>query len=242
MTGLNQKREGYRPEPEKKHVVSERASLAIGHILENTVKFGTGSMADRNVKLSSSENNQSPDEDSLSVPLLGKTGTANRYTNASFLGYLPSLSGEGEAFRIPGGYAVGVYVGYDDNKPMRKGTTRITGAAGALPAWIDIVNSLIRKNNYAADLDPVDLSFYGLILKRDDIGQVNIGIETEVGGITRDPVKKIDEVNRYQPSIMTFGSIGAQDTFKTAQEYAPFWMLESKGRQFKAGKKISQEL
>lgn len=219
----------YRPEAEKRTVVSPKTALAIGHVLENTVKFGTGKYADKHVKLTSvGASGSDPEEFSLSVPLLGKTGTANRYTNASFFGYLPSLNNDGHSFLIPGGYSVGVYVGYDDNKVMRKGTTRITGSAGALPAWVDIVNSLIKENNYGASLDPVDLSFYGLILKRDPIGQVNLGVSAEAGGILVNPPKKIDEVSRYQPSIMTFGTIEQDTGFEAEQEYAPFWMFDDK--------------
>ncbi len=219
----------YRPEVEKRTVVSPKTSLAIGHVLENTVKFGTGKYADKHVKLTSVGASGSDSEEfSLSVPLLGKTGTANRYTNASFFGYLPSLNNDGHSFLIPGGYSVGVYVGYDDNKVMRKGTTRITGSAGALPAWVDIVNSLIKENRYGASLDPVDLSFYGLILKRDPIGQVNLGVSAEAGGILANPPKKIDEVSRYQPSIMTFGTIEQETGFEAEQEYAPFWMFGDK--------------
>jgi membrane peptidoglycan carboxypeptidase len=218
----------YQPEPETRTVISDKASLAIGHILENTVKFGTGRYADKHVKLThDSETGDDSDSFSLSVPLLGKTGTANRYTNASFFGFLPVLNSDGHSFTTASGYAVGVYVGYDDNKAMRKGTTRITGAAGALPAWVDIVNSLISENDFAAGLDPVDLSFYGLILKRKDIGQQNIEVSPDAGGIIKEPATKIDEISRYQPTIMTFGSMSEEEAgFKTTQEYAPFWLLD----------------
>jgi penicillin-binding protein 1A len=217
----------YRPEPEERTVVSPKTALVIGHVLENTVKYGTGRYADKHVKLTSDDAlaNDSG-ELSLSVPLFGKTGTANRYTNASFFGYLPALNNDGHSFIIPGGYSVGVYVGYDDNKAMRKGSTRITGSAGALPAWVDIVNSLIRENGYGASLDPVDLSFYGLSLKRDQIGQLNLGVSADAGGVIFDPPRMIDEASRYQPSIMTFGSIDQDNGFKAGQEYAPFWLLD----------------
>ncbi len=217
----------YRPEPETKTVVSEKTSLAIGHVLENTVKFGTGSYADKHVKLRNDGLSGSvSDESTLSVPLLGKTGTANNYTNGSFFGFLPSLDSDGHSFLIPGGYSVGVYVGYDDNKSMRRRTTRITGSAGALPAWVDIVNALIKENGYAEGLDPVDLSFYGLILRREAVGQLNLGVSAEAGGIIANPLRKIDEVNRYQPSIMTFGTIEGND-FKPDREYAPFWSFDA---------------
>ena len=35
-----------------------------------------------------------------------------------------------------GAWAVGAYVGYDDNRPMTNKRIRLAGASGALPAWI----------------------------------------------------------------------------------------------------------
>jgi hypothetical protein len=160
----------YRPEGEARRAVSTKTSLVLGHILENTVKFGTGRYADREVKLQGPEESAGMfDELSLSIPLLGKTGTANRYTNASFFGYLPAPKEDGTGMVIDNGFGVGVYVGYDDNQPMRSGSTRITGAAGALPAWTTIVKAIIKSQEFERALDPVDLSFYGLAIERKDI-------------------------------------------------------------------------
>jgi len=213
----------FRPEPQIKRVVAPKTTLAVGHILENTVKFGTGRYADQHVKLNSDIKGSGIEEISVSVPLLGKTGTANRYTNASFFGFLPSLNSLGNGAVIPGGYAVGVYVGYDDNKVMRQKTTRITGSAGALPAWTDIVNAILQERGYSSNLDPVDLSFYGLVLHWPDMGQVNLAAVPDKGGSLDYPLRRIDPLNRYQPSIMTFGSTETADLFKPARDYAPFW-------------------
>ncbi len=59
----------------------------------------------------------------LPDPLAGKTGTTNGYTDAWFIGFSPE-------------YTVGVWVGYDD--PSRSLGAGATGAAVALPIWIDI--------------------------------------------------------------------------------------------------------
>ncbi len=59
----------------------------------------------------------------LPDPLAGKTGTTNGYTDAWFIGFAPE-------------YTVGVWVGYDD--PSRSLGGGATGAAVALPIWIDI--------------------------------------------------------------------------------------------------------
>ena len=215
----------YRPEPETRRAVSTKTSLVLGHILENTVKFGTGRYADREVKLKGpEESDEVLDELSLSIPLLGKTGTANRYTNASFFGYLPAPNGEGSAMVIDDGFGVGVYVGYDDNQPMRRGTTRITGAAGALPTWTAIVRAIVTSREYDQALDPVDLSFYGLAIERKDLGQKNFLALKDYGGQLQRPLQEADPIDRYMPSIMTFGAANEEKGFSPARSFAPFWL------------------
>jgi penicillin-binding protein 1A len=59
----------------------------------------------------------------LPDPLAGKTGTTNGYTDAWFIGFSPE-------------YTIGVWIGYDD--PSRSLGPGATGAAVALPIWIDI--------------------------------------------------------------------------------------------------------
>ncbi len=214
----------FRPQRSSRFLVDQKTSLSLGHILENTIKFGTGRYADRQVKLTDT-GDEIIDEMELSVPLLGKTGTANRYTNASFLGYLPGIGDNGNGLTLEDGWSVGVYVGYDDNKPMRRGSTRVTGSLGALPAWTAIVADIVDQHGYAVDLDPVDLSFYGLTIKRPDLGQKNLAIDAEQGGIPSVPLRLVDPLDRYQPAIMTFGSIGAEQGFQPQRTVAPFWSL-----------------
>jgi penicillin-binding protein 1A len=214
----------YRPEPTRKRTLTSTTSLEVGHILENTVKFGTGRQADREVTLSPDGLDADPDDTGLSVPLLGKTGTANRYTNASFFGYLPAVHPDGNGLVLADGFAVGVYTGYDDNKPMRRRTTRVTGSLGALPAWIGIVNAIIAEENYVATLDPVDLTFYGLAIDRADPDLVNLAIVPENGGILAQPPRLIDPLNRYQPSIMTIAQNPADD--QNTRLFSPYWEHE----------------
>jgi len=56
---------------------------------------------------------------SLQWPLGGKTGTTNDFTDAWFIGFDPNIT-------------VGVWVGYDDKKPLGPAET---GAQAALPIW-----------------------------------------------------------------------------------------------------------
>jgi membrane peptidoglycan carboxypeptidase len=129
---------------------------------------------------------------------------------------------------IDGGYAVGVYVGYDDNKEMRQKTTRITGSVGALPAWTNIINAILKQKEYVSGIDPVDLSFYGLGLNRLPIGQFNLEVAENEGGVFISPINKIDPLDRYHPSIMTFGNKEQGKMFDPSRMYAPFW--QNQGR------------
>jgi penicillin-binding protein 1A len=66
---------------------------------------------------------------SLDWPLAGKTGTMDEYTDAWFVGFDPNIT-------------VGVWVGYDEKKPLGHGET---GAVAALPIWIDFMRGYIEK-------------------------------------------------------------------------------------------------
>jgi membrane carboxypeptidase/penicillin-binding protein len=59
----------------------------------------------------------------LSVPAAGKTGTTDDYTDAWFVGYVPNL-------------VTGVWVGFDRKQKIGPG---MTGAAAALPIWVDVM-------------------------------------------------------------------------------------------------------
>lgn len=73
---------------------------------------------------------------SLNWPLAGKTGTMDEYTDAWFIGFDPNIT-------------VGVWVGYDEKRPLGPNET---GAAAALPIWMDFMRSYIDK--YGDRKDP----------------------------------------------------------------------------------------
>lgn len=223
----------FQPKPVKKRVVDAKSSLAIGSVLENVVKFGTGRGAGREVKLldDGQGNSAKIAKMNLPVPLLGKTGTANRYTNASFFGYLPGITENGSAMTLRDGYAIGVYVGFDNNDPMRRNSSRISGAVGALPTWSEIANNLLQEQHYSSRLDPVDISFYGLGIKRDDLGQVNVGVDPEQGGKVIEPVVQVSGKARSQPSILTFGTTSDTGRFVLERNFLPFWQTTAVGEQ-----------
>ena len=64
----------------------------------------------------------------LNWPLAGKTGTVDDYTDAWFIGFDPNIT-------------VGVWVGYDEKKPIGYGET---GGVTALPIWMDVMREYIE--------------------------------------------------------------------------------------------------
>ena len=113
---------------------------------------------------------------------------------------------------------------------MRKKSTRISGSAGALPSWIDIVNVLMIEKGYASSLDPVDLSFNGLILKRDELGQLNVAVDPERGGIIKEPLEQVSVLSRYKPSIVTFGKKSQDGRLDPMRYFQPFWKVAEKNQ------------
>ncbi len=130
----------YRAEPEPAEVTNPRVGDMTADILRNVVQYGTGRAAKGAVEVAGAD-----------VPLGGKTGTTNDFRNAAFLGFLPGPQGRG--YRAAAGHAVGVYVGYDDNRSMSVGNLRVSGATGALPPWIATVQGIQRF----ADAEPSGL-------------------------------------------------------------------------------------
>ncbi|WP_297889553.1 PBP1A family penicillin-binding protein [Sulfurihydrogenibium sp.] len=105
----------YQQEPKCEEVLPKPESAVMVDLLRAVVLEGTA------VKASS-----------MSVPVAGKTGTTNDYSDAWFAGFDPDLT-------------TVVWVGYDKRKTIGKG---ITGAEGALPLWIDIMTYANRSGTY----------------------------------------------------------------------------------------------
>ncbi|HEX7840520.1 MAG TPA: PBP1A family penicillin-binding protein [Kofleriaceae bacterium] len=61
----------------------------------------------------------------LKIPIAGKTGTSNDAKDTWFLGLTP-------------GYAIGVWIGFDDNRPMG----HETGGAAAVPVYVEIMKQM----------------------------------------------------------------------------------------------------
>lgn len=99
-------------------VMTADEAYVVTSMLKSVVEEGTGMQARR-----------------LQRPLAGKTGTSNDARDAWFVGYSPTI-------------VAGVWVGYDDHRPLGKGEN---GSRSALPIWIDVMA--------AADKTPPNVDF-----------------------------------------------------------------------------------
>ena len=144
----------YRPAPRK--VLTGRVSRLVTEILGKVMEFGTGKRANGAVRLMLNEDGE---EIGVSIPGFGKTGTSNRFTNSSFVGFIPGFNKRSGKLDNQKGYVIAAYVGYDDNRPMKGKQITIYGASGALPLWIDTANAIVNTDDYKKDLQPADLAF-----------------------------------------------------------------------------------
>lgn len=95
---------------ERPQIVDPRAAYQMVSIMEGVVQRGTAT------RLAS-----------LNRPLAGKTGTTNDSKDTWFIGFTPDL-------------VVGVYIGYDDPKPMGKGET---GSSVSAPVFKDFMEQAL---------------------------------------------------------------------------------------------------
>lgn len=143
-------------EEQSHQLIDSFYSAPMLSVLRGTVTNGTARAANRTVVLRS----QKPEEDavlekaSLRIPSFGKTGTTNDYVNATYVGFLPYPEDSGTKVLTPeNAYTIAAYVGYDTNEPMRRRGFKVAGGTGALPAWIEIAQSLIREKKYSEKIE-----------------------------------------------------------------------------------------
>jgi membrane peptidoglycan carboxypeptidase len=222
----------YIPERKKKRVIDTSTNLMVSDILRNIVKFGTGRYADKNVRLHSfdPEIEQQLQQFNMPVPLMGKTGTANHYTNSTFAGVVPGLHKKQNGFTTENGYTVVAYVGFDTNDPMVRHTTHITGSSGALPVWTRMANAILLTKDYGNQLDLVDLAFSvdpltgktGLRLIHQDLGQKNIPVDPDNGLPLNTQLDNVSP-RESKATSLTFGTLLPSGELAPDRTFQPFW-------------------
>lgn len=101
--------------PEVKDVISSRTARLLTSMLEEVVQHGTAIAASK-----------------LKLPVAGKTGTTNDFTDAWFVGFSPTLT-------------TGVWIGYDEKKSLG---AKETGARAALPVWVDFMSNALAGKDH----------------------------------------------------------------------------------------------
>jgi penicillin-binding protein 1A len=96
------------PVPRGEQVLRPEVAYVVTDMMRSVVEDGTASLAR-----------------SLKVPVAGKTGTSNDSKDTWFLGLTPD-------------YAIGVWIGYDDNRSMG----REAGGKTAVPVYVEIMKQL----------------------------------------------------------------------------------------------------
>jgi len=224
----------YKPEPEKRKIFSDQTRLMVGDILQNVIRFGTGQYARNNVILQSKdkEENKQLAQLDLHVPLFGKTGTANRFINSAFAGYIPEVESDGTGLDIHNGYVVAAYVGFDDNTPMVHNSTHITGASGALPLWSRFANSLMLEKKYSSRLDLIDITFAAIAINgrtsvpfiTPDLGQTEVEVKRDNGLLkTRGAHLSGPGSPTATASVLTFGKTTNNGEFAPSRTFSPYW-------------------
>ncbi len=137
--------------PEK--VISERTRFGIEAILASVVKGGTGQQIGRELKVPMGDKGTAE----LPLPAYGKTGTTNDYRNGAFLGFIAAPKGQNKGFDSQSGYAIGNYVGFDDNVSMLRHGFKGTGSAVAIPAWIAEARAIAEIDAFSDHIDLLDL-------------------------------------------------------------------------------------
>ncbi|MBU1384192.1 MAG: penicillin-binding protein 1A [Alphaproteobacteria bacterium] len=104
--------ESPRLEPRGTQVIDPITAYQISSMLEGVVQRGTGASAR-----------------GLGRWVGGKTGTTNEYRSAWFVGFSSDI-------------VVGVFIGFDDNRPLGSGET---GATGPVPVFTDFMQVALKK-------------------------------------------------------------------------------------------------
>ena len=161
---------------------------------------------------------------SLRYPALGKTGTTNDYRNVAFLGAIPTYVAEKEGIALDSVVAIGSYVGFDNNKPLRSGRTRIAGASGGLPQWAAFAKEEIEILGTPEYIDFFDISMLAE-------GEVPLHLANERGQITVDPMSGFYIADASQgrplPYIEVPGFVPPQVQEKAAETIATEGIMTS---------------
>lgn len=157
----------FEPKRREATVAAMEYSQQMHEILKRVVTHGTGKRARGEIYIDMSKDSSGAplagvdpkkQGQKVRVQSYGKTGTTNDYTNAYFAGFFPIPAAKGAPLDFTHFQTISSYVGYDLNKMMRRGAIKVSGAVGALPAWIDYTKGMMEVLKYRDQVDELDLS------------------------------------------------------------------------------------
>lgn len=161
---------------ETKKVLSDTVTEQMAVMLHAVFQYGTARSQYQNLTM------QSPSgENTLLYPTFGKTGTTNDYRNVAFLGAIPTFVPQKNGFGLDSVIAIGSYVGFDDNRPLKSGRTRIAGSSGGLPQWADFAKKVVEVRKENEKVDFLDIS---MLAK----GKIPLRLGTERGEVQVHPM------------------------------------------------------
>ena len=166
----------FRNKMESKTVLDDTVTTQMGVMLRSVFTNGTA-----HSQLSALSVKNPEGSNKLRFPVMGKTGTTNDYRNVAFLGALPTYVKEKNGIALDSVVAIGSYVGFDDNKPLKSGRTRIAGASGGLPQWAEFAKEEIEILGIPKQIDFLDISMIAT-------GEVPLMLTNERGELTVDPL------------------------------------------------------
>ncbi len=166
----------FRNEMESKQVLSDTVTSQMAVMLRSVFTNGTARSQVNNLSVTSDDRSTT-----LRFPVMGKTGTTNDYRNVAFMGALPTYVEEKNGIALDSVVAIGSYVGFDDNKPLKSGRTRIAGASGGLPQWASFAKEEIAIQGIPEHIDFFDISMLAT-------GEVPLVLSNERGELSVDPM------------------------------------------------------
>ena len=204
---------------ESKVILDSLITSQMGAMLRSVFVNGTARSQVNALTVVSSDKSTS-----LRYPALGKTGTTNDYRNVAFLGAIPTYVSEKEGIALDSVVAIGSYVGFDNNKPLRSGRTRIAGASGGLPQWAAFAKEEIEILGTPEYIDFFDISMLAE-------GEVPLHLANERGQITVDPMSGFYIADASQgrplPYIEAPGFVPPQVQEKAAETIATEGIMTS---------------
>lgn len=161
---------------ETKKVLSDTVTEQMAVMLHAVFQYGTAISQYKNLTMTSPSG-----ENTLLYPTFGKTGTTNDYRNVAFLGAIPTFVPNKNGFALDSVIAIGSYVGFDDNRPLKSGRTRIAGSSGGLPQWAEFAKAVVKVRGENSKVDFLDIS---MLAK----GEIPLRLGTERGEVQVNPV------------------------------------------------------